>query len=171
MSRQTSRIIHEKLGIPPGARNLYAVLGVSEDVPSSEIPKAFMREWQKLDPHLHPEPGKDAVAKELQTARDILKDPEKRALYDKHVLPGAGLVTEAAQSLGVKSVKVGLGAAFTVVGASVVAHVTKNVHKKQEAGEKATLSDRLQQGAALAVTIASLAYTVASAKAPSGRGV
>ena len=65
------------------AKDLYGVLGLSKGAPADEIKKAY----RKLAREHHPDknPG-DAAAeerfKEIQTAYDVLADPEKRKAYD-----------------------------------------------------------------------------------------
>ncbi|MDQ3823291.1 MAG: DnaJ domain-containing protein, partial [Actinomycetota bacterium] len=65
------------------ARDLYEALGVSKTASQEEIKKAY----RKLVRQYHPDrnPG-DASAeerfKEIQTAYDVLSDPEKRKQYD-----------------------------------------------------------------------------------------
>src|SRR2546423_9174067 len=76
------------------AKTLYDTLGVSKGASQEEIKKAY----RKLARQYHPDrnPG-DASAeerfKEVQTAYDVLSDPEKRKQYDAFGNgrgPGAG---------------------------------------------------------------------------------
>ena len=65
--------------------DLYETLGVARDASSDELKKAY----RKLAVKYHPDknPG-DAVAeakfKEISSAYDNLKDPDKRAAYDRY---------------------------------------------------------------------------------------
>lgn len=64
-------------------RDYYDILGVQRSATSADIQRAYRR----LARSLHPDVSKDKDAerkfKELNEARDILKDPEKRELYDR----------------------------------------------------------------------------------------
>lgn len=59
---------------------LYQVLGVPPTAPAAQIKKA----WRKLAQFTHPdrEGGDEARYKAIQTAYDVLGDPERRAKYD-----------------------------------------------------------------------------------------
>src|SRR5712691_4680807 len=66
------------------AKNLYDVLGVAKTASADEIKKAY----RKLARQYHPDrnPGDKSAEdrfKEVQTAYDVLSDPEKRKQYDR----------------------------------------------------------------------------------------
>src|SRR6266498_952212 len=66
------------------ARSLYDALGVSKAASQDELKKAY----RKLVRQYHPDknPGDKAAEekfKEVQTAYDVLSDPEKRKQYDR----------------------------------------------------------------------------------------
>lgn len=64
---------------------LYDALGVAKDCSESELRKAYL----KLSRTHHPDKGGDEHKfKEINTAYNLLKDPEKRAAYDKYGIDG-----------------------------------------------------------------------------------
>jgi molecular chaperone DnaJ len=62
------------------AKSLYESLGVSKNASQDEIKKAY----RKLVREVHPDtsPGNEERFKEVQSAYDVLSDPEKRKRYD-----------------------------------------------------------------------------------------
>jgi molecular chaperone DnaJ len=62
------------------AKSLYESLGISKNASQDEIKKAY----RKLVRQVHPDanPGSEERFKEVQSAYDVLSDPEKRKQYD-----------------------------------------------------------------------------------------
>lgn len=65
-------------------KDFYAVLGVQKNADDAEVKKAY----RKLAMEYHPDRNKDskdaeARFKEINAAYDVLKDPQKRAAYDR----------------------------------------------------------------------------------------
>ena len=84
------------------ASDFYDVLGVSRDVSPAELKKAYRRLAMKYHPDRN---GGDDTAqdrfKEIQKAYEVLKDPEKRAAYDRFGEAGvAGMGGARAQDFG-----------------------------------------------------------------------
>lgn len=67
------------------AEDYYSVLGVDRGAPQSEIEKAYRDQARKYHPDLNPD-DKTAKTKfqEVQRAFEVLKDPEKREMYDRY---------------------------------------------------------------------------------------
>src|SRR3954447_6302848 len=61
----------------------YAALGVERGASADEIKKAYRRLAQKYHPDVSKEPEAEARFKEIAEAYQTLKDPEKRAAYDR----------------------------------------------------------------------------------------
>lgn len=63
----------------------YKILGVSKDIPQSEIKAAYRKRSKQFHPDLHPDdPKAKAKFQMLNEAYDVLNDPDKRARYDQY---------------------------------------------------------------------------------------
>ncbi len=62
----------------------YSLLGVSRDCSDAELKKAYRRLAKKYHPDVNKEASAEDKFKEIQTAYDVLKDSEKRKLYDTY---------------------------------------------------------------------------------------
>ncbi len=65
-------------------RDYYDLLGVSKDASATEIKKAYRKRAKELHPDSNSDnPNAEAQFKEVNEAHDVLKDPDKRAAYDR----------------------------------------------------------------------------------------
>ncbi|MCM0756720.1 J domain-containing protein [Desulfovibrio aminophilus] len=64
-------------------KDYYKILGVSKTASQEEVSKAFKKLARKYHPDLNPgDPAAEGKFKEANEAYEVLKDPEKRKLYD-----------------------------------------------------------------------------------------
>jgi len=63
----------------------YKVMGIKKDHPQDKIQEAYRKRVKQMHPDLHPDdPKAKAKFQMLQDANEVLKDPEKRRMYDKY---------------------------------------------------------------------------------------
>jgi molecular chaperone DnaJ len=68
----------------PGGPDYYHILGVSRDASLDELKQTYHRLATRFHPDLHPDdPDAEACLRSLNQAYAILKDPERRAQYDR----------------------------------------------------------------------------------------
>src|SRR5258705_12421248 len=77
-------------------RDYYDILGVSRNATDEEIKKAFRRLAKQYHPDANKEQGVEARFIEIKEAYEVLRDPQKRAAYDRYGHSGLGNVTSGA---------------------------------------------------------------------------
>jgi molecular chaperone DnaJ len=73
-----------------GIRDLYQILGVSNDASAEDIKKAYRQLARELHPDLSADPSTEVRFKEVTAAYEILSDPAKRQQYDRYGGSGGG---------------------------------------------------------------------------------
>jgi curved DNA-binding protein len=85
--------------MPVASRDYYEALGVSPDASAEDIRRAYRSLARRYHPDVNKDPGAEDRFKEISEAYDVLRDPEKRAQYDRFgsagppgqdAAPGAG---------------------------------------------------------------------------------
>src|SRR6202020_3454667 len=69
--------------MPVAYQDYYEALGVSRDASQDEIRQAYRRLAPRYHPDVNKEPGAEDRFKEISEAYEVLRDPEKRARYDR----------------------------------------------------------------------------------------
>ncbi len=64
-------------------KDYYQLMGLARDASADDIKKAHRRLARKYHPDVSKEPAAEARFKEMREAYEVLKDPEKRAAYDR----------------------------------------------------------------------------------------
>jgi len=65
-------------------KDYYKSLDVPKDAPAAEIQKAYRKLARKLHPDINKAPEAETRFKEINEAYEVLKDPDKRAKYDRY---------------------------------------------------------------------------------------
>src|SRR2546421_5175858 len=69
--------------MPVATRDYYEVLGVPRDASAEDIRRAYRRLAREYHPDRNKEEGAEERFKEIAEAYEVLRDPEKRACYDR----------------------------------------------------------------------------------------
>ena len=64
--------------------DFYALLGVARDAGDADIKKAYRKLAMEYHPDRNPAPEAEARFKEITEAYEVLRDPQKRAAYDRY---------------------------------------------------------------------------------------
>jgi curved DNA-binding protein len=64
-------------------KDYYKIMGLARDATQDEIKRSYRLLARKFHPDVSKEPDAEARFKEVGEANEVLKDPEKRAAYDK----------------------------------------------------------------------------------------
>ena len=64
-------------------KDYYKILGVARDATQDQIKQAYRKVARKFHPDISKESNAEAKFKDVGEAYEVLKDPGKRAAYDK----------------------------------------------------------------------------------------
>ena len=68
----------------------YTLLGVAREASEADIKKAYRKLAMEFHPDRNPAPEAEAKFKEITEAYEVLRDPQKRATYDRYGKSGLG---------------------------------------------------------------------------------
>lgn len=92
-------------------RDYYSILGVSRTAPQEEIAAQYRKLARKYHPDISKEPDAEARFKEIGAAYEVLKDAEKRKLYDRYGEDWKAISEGRAPPHGAEQVRVDFGGA------------------------------------------------------------
>jgi curved DNA-binding protein len=69
--------------MPVASQDYYEALGVPRDASADDIRRAYRNLARRLHPDVNKEPGAEDRFKAISEAYEVLRDPEKRARYDR----------------------------------------------------------------------------------------
>jgi curved DNA-binding protein len=64
-------------------RDYYEILGIKRDAAQNDVQRAYRKLARKYHPDVNKEAGAEDKFKEINEAYEVLKDPEKRKMYDQ----------------------------------------------------------------------------------------
>jgi molecular chaperone DnaJ len=70
--------------------DFYVLLGVPRDATQADIKKAYRKLAMEFHPDRNPAPDAETRFKEITEAYEVLRDPQKRAAYDRYGKAGVG---------------------------------------------------------------------------------
>jgi molecular chaperone DnaJ len=70
--------------------DFYVLLGISRDASEGEVKKAYRKLAMEYHPDRNGSPQAEAKFKEITEAYEVLRDPQKRAVYDRYGKAGLG---------------------------------------------------------------------------------